>query len=87
MNVPFIITDSDCHIPHFAHVIVKVILVIVWCDPAHPNATGLLARKHSHRIIVLKKRGGLVKQVQFQVKMTQNVQYEKLCNKIPAVHK
>lgn len=58
MNVPFIITDSDCHIPHFAHVVVKVILVIVWCDPAHPNATRLLARKHSHRIIVLKKKGG-----------------------------
>lgn len=81
MNVAFIITDSDSYIPHFAHVKMRVVLVIVWCDPAHPHATRLLARKHSHRIIVLEKeKGGW-----FQVKMTQNGQYEKLCNKIPAV--
>lgn len=58
MNVAFIITYSDCYISHFANVKMRVILVIVRCDPAHPHATGLLPRKHSHRIIVLVKESG-----------------------------
>lgn len=57
MYVAFIITYSDCYISHFAEVKMRVILVIVRCDPAHPHATRLLARKHSHRIIVLVKEG------------------------------
>lgn len=57
MDVAFIITYSDCYISHFADVKMRVILVIVWCDPAHPHATGLLPRKHSHRIIVLVREG------------------------------
>lgn len=48
MNVASVITNSDCYISHFIHVKMKVILMIVRCDPAHPHTTGLLPRKHSH---------------------------------------
>lgn len=58
MDVAFIIAHSDCYIPHFVHVKMKVVLVIIRCDPAHPHATRLLARKHSHRIVVLVKEEG-----------------------------
>lgn len=57
MNVAFIIAYSDGHISHFAEVKMRVVLVIVRCDPAHPDTTGLLPRKHSHRIKVLVKKG------------------------------
>lgn len=60
MNVAFIITYCDCHISHFADVKMRVILVIIRCDPAHPHPTGFLARKHSDRIIVLvMEEGGM----------------------------
>lgn len=55
MNVAFIVTYSDCYISHFADIKMKVILVIIRRDPAHPDATKLLSSKHSHRIIVLVK--------------------------------
>ena len=58
MNVASNVTYSDCYIPHFVHVEMRVILVIVRCDPAHPYATWLLTRKHSQRIIVLVKEAG-----------------------------
>lgn len=32
--------------------------MIIRGDPAHPDATGLLTSKHSHRIVVLVKEGG-----------------------------
>lgn len=57
MYVAFIITNSDCYIPHFVHVKMRVVLMIIRGDPAHPDATGLLTRKHSHRIVVLVKAG------------------------------
>lgn len=57
MNVAFIVTDSDGYISHFVHVKMRVILVVVGCDPANPNATRLLSRKHSHRIVVLVREG------------------------------
>lgn len=57
MYVAFIITNSDCYVPHFVHVKMKVVLMIIRGDPAHPDATGLLTRKHSHRIVVLVKAG------------------------------
>lgn len=55
MNVAFVITYSDCYISHFADVKMRVILMIVRCDPTHPHTTRLLSRKHSHRIIILLK--------------------------------
>lgn len=55
MYVAFIITNSDCYISHFVYVKMRVVLMIIRGDPAHPNATGLLTRKHSHRIVVLVK--------------------------------
>lgn len=57
MYVAFIIANSDCYISHFVYVKMRVILMIVRRDPAYPDATGLLARKHSHRIVVLAKDG------------------------------
>lgn len=79
MNVAFVISDSDRHVSHFADVKMKVVLVIVRCDPAHPHATGLLSRKHSHRIIVLVKEegggGGInisISISKFQVRMIQH---------------
>lgn len=57
MDVAFVIANSDCYISHFVYVKMKVILMIIRGDPAHPDATGLLARKHSHRIVVLGKEG------------------------------
>ena len=58
VNVAFIITYSDCNISHFADIKMRVVLVIVRCDPAHPHATGLLSRKHSHRVVILVKEKG-----------------------------
>lgn len=48
MNVAFIITYSDCYGSHFAEVIMKIVLVIVWCDPAHPHARWLLSCENPH---------------------------------------
>lgn len=53
MNVSFIVTYGDCDVSHFVEVKVRVVLVIVRCDPACPHTAGLLARKHSHRVVVL----------------------------------
>lgn len=55
MYVAFIIANSDCYISHFVYVKMRVVLMIIRGDPAHPDATGLLTRKHSHRIVVLER--------------------------------
>lgn len=55
MYVAFIIANGDCYIPHFVYVKMRVVLMIIRGDPANPDATGLLTRKHSHRIVVLVK--------------------------------
>lgn len=57
MYVAFIITNSDCYISHFVYVKMWVVLMIIRSDPAHPDATGLLTRKHPHRVVVLVKEG------------------------------
>lgn len=56
MYVAFIITNSNCYISHFVYVKMRVVLMIIRGDPAHPDATGLLPRKHSHRVVVLVKQ-------------------------------
>lgn len=55
MDVALVVAYSDSYVPHFAHVEVWVVLVIVRRDPPNPHAPWLLTRKHSHRIIVLFK--------------------------------
>lgn len=55
MYVAFIVANGDCYVSHFVYVKMKVILMIIGGDPANPDATGLLTRKHSHRIVVLVK--------------------------------
>lgn len=55
MNVASIIPNSDCHVSHFVEVKVKIILVIVWRDPADPHASWFLSCKYPHRIVILKK--------------------------------
>lgn len=55
MDVALVVADGDSNVPHFVHVKVKVVLVVVRRDPTDPHTPRLLARKHSHRVIVLEK--------------------------------
>lgn len=55
MYVAFIITYCDCHVSHFAEIKMRIILVIVGCDPSNPHTTELLPSKNPHRIIILEK--------------------------------
>lgn len=57
VDVAFVISNGDSNVPHFVHVKMEVVLVVVGGYPADPHTTRLLARKHSHRIIVLGKEG------------------------------
>lgn len=58
MNIAFVIPYGDCYISHFADVKMKVILVIIRGDPAHPDAAKLLSREHAHRVIILVEEDG-----------------------------
>lgn len=55
MDVALFVADGDGDVSHFVHVKVKVVLVVVRRDPTDPHAPRLLARKHSHRIVVLEE--------------------------------
>lgn len=55
VDVALVVADGDSNVPHFVHVKVKVVLVVVRRDPTDPHPPWLLARKDSHRVIVLEK--------------------------------
>lgn len=54
MNVAFVIAHSNSHTTDFGEVKVRIVLVVVRGDPAHPDTGGLLPSKDPHRIIILK---------------------------------
>ena len=45
VNVALVVAHGDSDIAHFVEVKVKVVLVVVGGDPAHPHTARLLPRK------------------------------------------
>lgn len=58
MDVAFIVTNSDSDISYFAEIKVKIILMIVRSDPAHPHTSWFLTCEDPHRVVILENEDG-----------------------------